>query len=51
MIFGLNDCVAYKAKTAHDDIVGWSVVLASEIAQRMRDVDGIDVDFVTRDLD
>jgi hypothetical protein len=33
MIFGLNDCVAYKAKTAHDDIVGWSVVLASDWGQ------------------
>ena len=28
-----------------------SVVLASELAQRLRDVDGIDVDFVTRDID
>ena len=28
-----------------------SVVLASELAQRLRDVDGIDVDFVTRDVD
>jgi len=30
MIFGLNDCVMYKAQTAHDDIVGWTVVLASD---------------------
>jgi hypothetical protein len=28
-----------------------SVVLASELASRLRDKDGIDVDFVTRDLD
>lgn len=27
-----------------------SVVLASEMAKRLRDVDGIDVDFVTRDI-
>ena len=27
-----------------------SVVLASELAQRLREVDGIDVDFVTRDV-
>lgn len=27
-----------------------SVVLASEMARRLRDVDGIDVDFVTRDI-
>jgi hypothetical protein len=33
MIFGLNDCIAYKAKTAHGDIVGWSVVLASDWGQ------------------
>jgi hypothetical protein len=33
MIFGLNDCIAYKAKTAHTDIVGWSVVLASDWGQ------------------
>jgi hypothetical protein len=33
MIFGLNDCIAYKAKTAHADIVGWSVVLASDWGQ------------------
>jgi hypothetical protein len=30
MIFGLNDCILYKAQTAHDDIVGWKVVLASD---------------------
>ena len=30
MIFGLNDCIVYKAQTAHDDIVGWTVVLASD---------------------
>lgn len=30
MIFGLDDCVVYKAQTAHDEIVGWSVVLASD---------------------
>lgn len=30
MIFGLDDCVLYKAKTAHEDIVGWDVVLASD---------------------
>lgn len=28
-----------------------SVVLASELAQRLREVEGIDVDFVTRDID
>lgn len=33
MIFGLNDCILYKAQTAHDDIVGWSVVLASDWGQ------------------
>ena len=33
MIFGLNDCIAYKAKTAHNDIVGWTVVLASDWGQ------------------
>jgi hypothetical protein len=33
MIFGLNNCIVYKAKTAHDDIVGWSVVLASDWGQ------------------
>lgn len=33
MIFGLDDCVLYKAKTAHDDIVGWTVVLASDWGQ------------------
>jgi hypothetical protein len=33
MIFGLNNCIAYKAQTAHDDIVGWSVVLASDWGQ------------------
>jgi hypothetical protein len=30
MIFGLNDCILYKAQTAHEDIVGWKVVLASD---------------------
>jgi hypothetical protein len=30
MIFGMNDCIVYKAQTAHDDIVGWTVVLASD---------------------
>ena len=30
MIFGMNDCVVYKAQTAHDDIVGWTIVLASD---------------------
>jgi hypothetical protein len=30
LIFGLNDCILYKAQTAHDDIVGWKVVLASD---------------------
>jgi hypothetical protein len=30
MIFGLNDCMLYKARTAHEDIVGWDVVLASD---------------------
>jgi hypothetical protein len=30
MIFGLNDCILYKARTAHTDIVGWDVVLASD---------------------
>jgi hypothetical protein len=33
MIFGLNDCIVYKAQTAHGDIVGWSVVLASDWGQ------------------
>ncbi|HTA39205.1 MAG TPA: hypothetical protein VK760_09025 [Candidatus Acidoferrales bacterium] len=33
MIFGMNDCIVYKAKTAHDDIVGWDVVLASDWGQ------------------
>jgi hypothetical protein len=33
MIFGLNDCILYKAQTAHSDIVGWSVVLASDWGQ------------------
>jgi hypothetical protein len=30
MILGLNDCILYKARTAHEDIVGWDVVLASD---------------------
>ncbi|HEY2554716.1 MAG TPA: hypothetical protein VGI15_05645 [Candidatus Cybelea sp.] len=30
MIFGLNDCMLYKAHAAHADIVGWDVVLASD---------------------
>jgi len=30
MIFGMNDCIVYKAVTAHEDIVGWNVVLASD---------------------
>jgi hypothetical protein len=33
MIFGMNNCIVYKAQTAHDDIVGWSVVLASDWGQ------------------
>jgi hypothetical protein len=33
MIFGLDDCVLYKATTAHDDITGWNVVLASDWGQ------------------
>jgi hypothetical protein len=33
MIFGLNNCIVYKAQTAHDDILGWSVVLASDWGQ------------------
>jgi len=33
MIFGLNDCILYKAQTAHEDIVGWTVVLASDWGQ------------------
>lgn len=33
LIFGLDDCVLYKARTAHDDIVGWDVVLASDWGQ------------------
>jgi len=33
LIFGLNDCILYKAQTAHDDIVGWKVVLASDWGQ------------------
>jgi UPF0042 nucleotide-binding protein len=28
-----------------------SVALAAELARRLRDVEGIDVDFVTRDID
>ncbi|HLY02378.1 MAG TPA: hypothetical protein VKR56_07750 [Candidatus Cybelea sp.] len=30
MILGLNDCILYRARTAHEDIVGWEVVLASD---------------------
>lgn len=33
MIFGLSDCILYKATTAHNDIVGWTVVLASDWGQ------------------
>lgn len=33
MFFGLDDCVLYKAQTAHEDIVGWDVVLASDWGQ------------------
>ncbi len=33
MIFGMNDCIVYRAKSAHDDIVGWDVVLASDWGQ------------------
>ncbi len=33
MIFGMNNCIVYKAQTAHDDIVGWTVVLASDWGQ------------------
>ena len=33
MFFGLDDCVLYKAQTAHEDIVGWKVVLASDWGQ------------------
>lgn len=33
MIFGLDNCVLYKAKTEHQDIVGWAVVLASDWGQ------------------
>lgn len=33
MIFGVDNCIVYKAQTAHDDIVGWSVVLASDWGQ------------------
>ena len=33
MIFGLDDCVLYKAKTADADIAGWTVVLASDWGQ------------------
>jgi hypothetical protein len=29
-IFGISDCVVYRAQTAHGDIVGWTVVLASD---------------------
>ena len=29
-IFGINDCIVYRAQTAHEDIVGWTVVLASD---------------------
>lgn len=30
MIFGLSDCVLYKAQTANQQITGWTVVLASD---------------------
>jgi len=33
LIFGLNDCIVYKAQTTHDDVVGWTVVLASDWGQ------------------
>ena len=29
-IFGVSDCTVFKARTAHDDIVGWDVVLRSD---------------------
>lgn len=32
-IFGLDDCVVYKAQTANEQIVGWRVVLASDWGQ------------------
>lgn len=32
-IFGLADCVLYKARTANQQIAGWDVVLASDWGQ------------------
>jgi hypothetical protein len=29
-IFGINDCIVYRAQIEHQDIVGWTVVLASD---------------------
>jgi hypothetical protein len=29
-IFGVADCTVFQARTAHDDIVGWDVVLRSD---------------------
>ncbi|HEV2741323.1 MAG TPA: hypothetical protein VGU66_22375 [Candidatus Elarobacter sp.] len=30
LIFGVHDCTVYQARTAHDDIIGWDVVLRSD---------------------
>ncbi len=34
--FGLDDCTLYRAETAHEDIVGWTKVLASDWGQETR---------------
>ncbi|HEV3091529.1 MAG TPA: hypothetical protein VGX91_08835 [Candidatus Cybelea sp.] len=31
--FGLDDCTLYRAETAHEEIVGWTKVLASDWGQ------------------
>src|SRR6267378_1248042 len=38
-----------RERTGHDPAVA-EFVLAAEMAKRLRDVDGVDVDFVTRDI-
>jgi hypothetical protein len=30
LIEGVNDCIVWKAETAHDDIVGWKAVLGAD---------------------
>jgi len=29
-IFGVSDCTVFQARTAHDEIIGWDVVLRSD---------------------